>query len=44
LRAAGFAAIALRRRPAAFDLWAVARVEPMENDALQALALEHFPS
>lgn len=44
LRAAGFAAIALRRRPAVFDLWAVARVEPMEQEALQALALEHFPA
>lgn len=43
LRAAGFAAIALRRRPAAFDLWAVARVEPMADAELQALALAHFP-
>jgi ubiquinone/menaquinone biosynthesis C-methylase UbiE len=43
LRAAGFAAIALRRRPAAFDLWALARVEPMDDEALAALAREHFP-
>lgn len=43
LQQAGFRAVALRRRPAAFDLWALARVEPMEHDALQALANEHFP-
>jgi ubiquinone/menaquinone biosynthesis C-methylase UbiE len=43
LQQAGFRAIALRRRPAAFDLWALARVEPMEQDALQALVNEHFP-
>ncbi|WP_157269898.1 class I SAM-dependent methyltransferase [Azohydromonas aeria] len=43
LRQAGFGAIALRRRPAAFDLWALACLDPMDEAALQALAGEHFP-
>lgn len=44
LRAAGFAAVVSRRRPAPFfDLWAIAKKGPTDEASLRALAAAHFP-
>ena len=44
LQAAGFAAVAARRREHPyFDLWALATVAPMAEAELRQLAAEHFP-
>jgi len=44
LQAAGFAAVAARRREHPyFDLWALATVAPMDEAELRQLAAEHFP-
>jgi hypothetical protein len=40
----GFATVAAVRREPYFDLWALATKSPMSDDALWALAREHFPS
>lgn len=40
----GFKTVAAARREAYFDLWALATKSPMPDDALWALAREHFPS
>jgi len=44
LEAAGFAAVASRRRVRNFDLWALAAVQPMGDTALRQLAAGHFPA
>lgn len=45
LQAAGFAMVAAKRRGHPhYDLWALATVRPMEEAALRALALAHFPT
>jgi len=45
LRAAGFAMIASKARPAPhFDLWAVASKSARSEDEMRALAAEHFPA
>ncbi|MBK5969454.1 MULTISPECIES: class I SAM-dependent methyltransferase [Thiorhodovibrio] len=44
LQSAGFTSIASRRRPAAFDLWAVASKAPLDEPALRALAGAHLPA
>lgn len=43
LLSGGFASVASRRRPAAFDLWAVAVKSAMPEEKLRALAMEHMP-
>jgi hypothetical protein len=43
LLSGGFASVASTRRPAAFDLWAVAVKSAMPETALRALAMEHLP-
>ena len=43
LVANGFASVATMRRPAAFDLWAVASVSAQPEDELKSLAKKHFP-
>jgi len=44
LQAAGFAAVAARRREHPYyDLWALATKEAMDETALRALAVAHFP-
>ena len=43
LRAAGFASVAGLRRPASFDLWALATKREHDEASLKALAAEHFP-
>ena len=43
LQAAGFAQTASLTRPAAFDLWALASVEPWEDEALRAVAQRLLP-
>lgn len=44
LQAAGFAVVAAMRRDYPYyDLWALATVQPMEEDELRPLALAHFP-
>jgi ubiquinone/menaquinone biosynthesis C-methylase UbiE len=43
LRAAGFGSIVSKRREKAFELWALATMAPMGEEALRALALAHFP-
>ena len=43
LFANGFASVATMRRPAAFDLWAVASVSAQPEDELKSLAKKHFP-
>jgi hypothetical protein len=43
LLSGGFASVASRRRPAAFDLWAVAVKSATPEAALRALAMEHIP-
>lgn len=44
LMAAGFASVAHLRRPASFDLWAVASKSSLSNEALRALAASHLPN
>ena len=44
LKAAGFVSIASARRPAAFDLWALASKTKLQDTDLQDLAMAHFPS
>lgn len=44
LREAGFAGVAVKVRPAAFELWALATMAPLDDAALRALASEHFPA
>ena len=45
LQSAGFASVAVRRREHPhYDLWAVATMQRMEQDALRTLAVAHFPS
>ena len=44
LKSCGFTAVASMRRPAKFDLWALASVSPRTAEELQALAQAHFPS
>lgn len=44
LRAAGFALVAAKRRAHPnYDLWALAKVQPIAEAELRALALAHFP-
>ena len=43
LIANGFAGVATKRRPFAFDLWAVASVSPVSEGELKRLAEKHFP-
>ena len=43
LQVAGFAMVASRRRPAAFDLWAVASVPARSEAQMRELAGAHFP-
>lgn len=44
LRAAGFASVVGRRRPAAFDLWALATKREHDDASIRALAAGHFPA
>lgn len=45
LQAAGFAKVAVKRRPAPhFDLWAIGVNAETEDDALRAMANAHFPN
>jgi SAM-dependent methyltransferase len=44
LRTCGFAKVILRRRPAFFDLWAIATRAPASDERLRALAGQHFPA
>jgi hypothetical protein len=43
LRAAGFASVAVLRRPSYFDLWAIGTASRTEPQALRALVQAHFP-
>lgn len=43
LRAAGFGSIVSKRREKAFDLWALATMAAMDEEAFRALAKAHFP-
>lgn len=43
LRHAGFGAVALKRRVAFFDLWALATVQPLPESELLRLSADHFP-
>jgi hypothetical protein len=43
LMGCGFASVVSRRRPAAFDLWALAAKSAIPETAIRALATEHFP-
>ncbi len=44
LREAGFSSVIVKRRQARFfDLWALATLEPMDQDQLKQLAALHFP-
>jgi SAM-dependent methyltransferase len=44
LMAAGFASVAHLRRPAAFDLWAVASKTPASEEAMRQMAASHLPN
>lgn len=44
LMAAGFASVAHLRRPASFDLWAVASKSPLAEPVLRQLAESHLPN
>jgi SAM-dependent methyltransferase len=44
LMAAGFSCVAHLRRPAAFDLWAVASKSPLAEPVLRQLAESHLPN
>jgi hypothetical protein len=39
----GFASVATMRRPAAYDLWAIASIPTLSEDRLRAIAQSHFP-
>jgi hypothetical protein len=43
LMGCGFASVVSRRRPAAFDLWALAAKSAIPETTSRALAAEHFP-
>jgi hypothetical protein len=43
LTACGFESVATMRRPAAFDLWAIASVKSISEQDTRALAALHFP-
>lgn len=43
LKAAGFVSIAILARPRMFDLWALAVKTTLNENALRALATQHFP-
>ena len=44
LRAAGFVSVVGRRRPAAFELWALATKRERDDSSIKALAAAHFPA
>lgn len=44
LMAAGFSSVAHLRRPAAFDLWAVASKSPLAEPVMRRLAESHLPN
>jgi flagellar hook-basal body protein len=44
LMAAGFSSVAHLRRPASFDLWAVASKSPLAEPVLRQLAESHLPN
>ena len=44
LRAAGFVSVVGRRRPAAFELWALATKRERDDASIKALAAAHFPA
>ena len=44
LKSSGFTAVASMRRPATFDLWALASISPRSAEDLQTLAQSHFPA
>jgi SAM-dependent methyltransferase len=44
LMAAGFSSVAHLRRPAAFDLWAVASKSPLAEPVMRQLAESHLPN
>lgn len=43
LLANGFSSVATMRRPAAFDLWAIASVAELTEERLRSIAQSHFP-
>lgn len=43
LRAAGFPKVAALQRPQAYDLWAVACMDEVDDETLRELARAHFP-
>ena len=43
LVANGFASVATMRRPAAFDLWAIASIPTLSEEKLRDIAQSHFP-
>ena len=43
LAANGFASVATMRRPAAFDLWAIASIPALSEERLRDIAQSHFP-
>ena len=43
LVANGFASVATMRRPAAYDLWAVASIPTLSEEKLRDIAQSHFP-
>ena len=43
LVANGFASVAIMRRPAAFDLWAIASIPALSEERLRDIAQSHFP-
>jgi hypothetical protein len=43
LVAAGFASVATMRRPAAYDLWAIASIPKLSEERLRDIAQSHFP-
>ena len=43
LAANGFASVATMRRPAAYDLWAIASIPPLSDERLRGIAQSHFP-
>ncbi len=43
LRTSGFATVISLARPSSFDLWVVASKSALSDEAMHALAMEHFP-
>ena len=43
LVATGFASVATMRRPAAYDLWAIASIPKLSEEKLRDIAQSHFP-